>query len=236
MGTLAGHAGDCERIVDGILNQPVNAISSLAFVTAGVVVSVRARRVHSTGEPIGWIAGVLILTGFGSAAFHGFGGRVAIWVHDASLAGLLALLVSIEVFRRTRRRWDATSWWVTWAGIATVTWFFPSTTSTITAGEAVAALLLILAPARWSHPDSSAAKEIDRRRALLLPIALVATGFIVFQLSRTGGPLCDPDSLLQGHAVWHLLAGTGLAVYGVRIGRTAPSSSRSFEPETNSPD
>jgi hypothetical protein len=32
--------------------------------------------------------------------------------------------------------------------------------------------------------------------------------------SRTGGFLCDPDSLLQGHAVWHLLcAGTTGSIY-----------------------
>ena len=108
MSTLAGPAGDCERIVDGMLNQPVNTISSLAFVVAGVVVLVLVRRQHSMEAPDVLIAGMLILTGFGSAAFHGSGGRVAIWVHDASLAGLLALMVSVEVFRRTRRRWDAT--------------------------------------------------------------------------------------------------------------------------------
>ena len=227
MSTPVGPAGDCERIVDGMLNQPVNTISCLAFVVAGVLVLVLVRRQHSMEAPDVLIAGMLILTGFGSAAFHGFGGRVAIWVHDASLAGLLALMVSVEVFRRTRRRWDATPWWVAWAGIGILAGFLPSTTSMIAAGAAVAAFLLVLAPARWSQPDSRAAMETDRRRALLLPVALLAVGYVVFWLSRTGGPLCDPDSLLQGHAVWHLFVGAGLAVYGVRIGRAAPSAPRS---------
>ncbi len=222
MGTLAGHAGDCERIIDGLLDQPVNALSSLALVVAGVVVFTRVR-VHPTREPVGVMAGVLILAGLGSAAFHGFGGRVATWVHDASLTGLPALLLTIEVSRRSGKRWSAVSWWPAWTGIAAVSWISPAITLTIAAGAAAAAVILVLAPARRSKPDSNRAIDNDRRRSLLLPIALMAAGFIVFQLSRTDGPLCDPDSLLQGHAVWHVLAGAGLAAYGVRISRDAPS-------------
>ena len=122
------------------------------------------------------------------------------------------------------------------AGIGILAGFSSSTTSTIAAGSAVAAFLLVLAPARWSQPDSKAAKETDRRRALLLPVALLVAGYVVFLLSRTGGPLCDPDSLWQGHAVWHLVAGTGLAVYGVRIDRAAPSAPRSLGPGPTSAD
>jgi hypothetical protein len=29
--------------------------------------------------------------------------------------------------------------------------------------------------------------------------------FVVWSLGKDGGPLCDPQSLLQPHAVWHLL-------------------------------
>jgi hypothetical protein len=30
---------------------------------------------------------------------------------------------------------------------------------------------------------------------------------------RTGGPLCDPDSRLQGHAGWHALTAAALAAW-----------------------
>ena len=43
-------------------------------------------------------------------------------------------------------------------------------------------------------------------------LGLLASGALVGSLSRTGGPLCDPSSLLQGHAAWHLAAATALAV------------------------
>jgi hypothetical protein len=48
-------------------------------------------------------------------------------------------------------------------------------------------------------------------------VALLALGGIVGTLSRTGGPLCNPDSLWQGHGFWHLAAATSLAIWGLAI-------------------
>ena len=63
---------------------------------------------------------------------------------------------------------------------------------------------------------------------LALSTALfLAAGFALWLPSQTGGPLCDPDSLLQGHAAWHLLpaATTGcFYVYWCSEDRTGGSS------------
>lgn len=47
--------------------------------------------------------------------------------------------------------------------------------------------------------------------------ALAAIGVAVWAFSRTGGPLCNPDAAIGGHAVWHLLAAaaTGFAAFGM---------------------
>lgn len=42
-------------------------------------------------------------------------------------------------------------------------------------------------------------------------LASLIVSFIIWNLSRTGTPFCNPDSLIQGHAVWHL--GTALAAF-----------------------
>jgi hypothetical protein len=43
---------------------------------------------------------------------------------------------------------------------------------------------------------------------------LFLLAFAVWLPSRNGGSLCNPDSLLQGHALWHLLcAGATLSLY-----------------------
>ena len=54
-----------------------------------------------------------------------------------------------------------------------------------------------------AHPGG-----VDRRFVPWLVAGLVSFGIatIIWALSATGRPLCDPNSLLQGHAVWHLLA------------------------------
>ena len=38
-------------------------------------------------------------------------------------------------------------------------------------------------------------------------------GAVANVLSRTGAPLCRPDSLLQGHALWHVLTAVGAALW-----------------------
>jgi hypothetical protein len=41
-----------------------------------------------------------------------------------------------------------------------------------------------------------------------------ALAFVVWRLSHTGASLCDPSSLLQGHAIWRLLcAGATVCIF-----------------------
>ncbi len=41
---------------------------------------------------------------------------------------------------------------------------------------------------------------------LIVGLVIFGVALAIQQLSQTGRPLCDPDSLLQGHAAWHVLA------------------------------
>lgn len=72
-------SGDCELIRSDLWGQPANAISSLAFLVAGIAL-LRSRPV------IGWLTcGVAA----GSFLFHGPMPAGAEWAHDTSLAALL---------------------------------------------------------------------------------------------------------------------------------------------------
>ena len=63
-----GHS-DCERIVGTALAQPVLAVTSLAYVAAGMVVLCWAMRLRA---PLAGTAGVaLVAVGAGSFAYHG---------------------------------------------------------------------------------------------------------------------------------------------------------------------
>ena len=181
-------AGDCERCRPGFVSQPVNAVSSLGYVVAGVAMLRDAGERRPIETLVAWSS---IAAGVGSVAFHGPGGPVSRVVHDA---GLIALLTS--------------------AGLADL-----EREADIDLGPVVRAVIpvasLVVARSRWSESvqvlvgAAAVAGEAVRlrrnRRAdgrAMLPVA--AIGATAHLLGRTGGPLCDPDSLLQPHAFWHL--------------------------------
>lgn len=91
-------ASDCEHIRPGLIGQPANTVSSLAFVIAAVPIARRARAAGSGAWAA--VAASAAVEGIGSVAYHGPGGRVAKAVHDA---GLVALVVTIAVARLGER-------------------------------------------------------------------------------------------------------------------------------------
>ena len=98
-------ASDCEAIRDGWLAQPTNAVSSLAYVAAGVWLGRRLATRPGGVTPLG--AGYVVLlvgNGLGSFAYHGpqlTGAEVA---HDIPAVGLVVLTVGTVGSRLWRRR------------------------------------------------------------------------------------------------------------------------------------
>jgi hypothetical protein len=87
---------DCERLHDGLLDQPVNALSSVAYVAAGMWVW-RHDRIQGAA---------LVAVGVGSIAYHGFGGSVAHWLHDSTIVvvAIVAATAAPRIWRRARAR------------------------------------------------------------------------------------------------------------------------------------
>jgi hypothetical protein len=94
-------ASDCEQLRSGPLAQPVNALSSLAFVPAGAWVAARAagRTGWRRWEAIG-VGTALVANGVGSFAYHGPQPAWSKVAHDAPIALVGGLLVVNEVGRR----------------------------------------------------------------------------------------------------------------------------------------
>ena len=188
-----GAAVDCEAIGTGLLGQPVNSLSSLALVIAGLWVLSRDR----------WVAAALVATGIGSFLFHGPLAPGGEWIHDVTLAWL------IVVVGLRSRGWERRSGALGLAAIALVFSVAPTLADPLTVVLVVATLLLLVS-------DS-------RRLDTLGPLALLAVSAIVGRLGSTGGPWCDPDSILQTHALWHVgaAAAVGWWVFGHHEGGRA---------------
>jgi predicted membrane channel-forming protein YqfA (hemolysin III family) len=106
-----GHT-DCERIVGGVLAQPVLAVTSLAYVIVGMVVLFWAVRVRA---PLAGVAAVtLVAVGAGSFAFHGPQPSWAGLAHDLPIVVVGVVYAAGLVLSARRQRWSA---WVAPAGV-----------------------------------------------------------------------------------------------------------------------
>lgn len=95
---------DCESLAEGVLAQPINALSSLTFLVAGSVILLLLHRSTSSIPAMTWVASALLaLIGLGSFDYHGSQSAIANLLHNASILFLLALLGMVLVARLIRR-------------------------------------------------------------------------------------------------------------------------------------
>ncbi|MGH8945846.1 MAG: hypothetical protein ACRDVL_06845, partial [Acidimicrobiia bacterium] len=192
---LMGALADCEQIANSLLGQPANALSTLSFLVAGIVV---ARRRDLT-----WVGVALVATGIGSFLFHGPMAPEGQWLHDTTLVWLIAVIAG---WNRPWKRWTRVPGLVL---LGVVFAGAPLVADPLAIALTATTLGLILIPDRSLHD--------------LGPIVLLGMAAVVGRLGATGGPLCDPDSLLQPHALWHMAAAAAVAWWA--LGRELPDTS-----------
>lgn len=189
-----GAAADCELIGGGLLGQPVNSLTTMAFVVAGIVV---ARQ-----PTLRWPGAALVATGLGSFLFHGPMPGTAEWVHDMTLSWLIVLIASIG------QPWEG---WTRLPGLVALGLLFalaPAAADPVAVGLTVIAVVLLLMR--------------DRSLATLGPLGLLAATAILGRLGATGGPMCDPASLWQPHGLWHVGAALAVTWYLLARYETVP--------------
>jgi hypothetical protein len=219
---------DCERCRAGAVSQPANAVSSLAYVLAGAAV-LRTRQTgpdRTTEQAVGWAT---VAVGLGSVAYHGPGGAVSRYAHDAGIIALLGLVAWADVEAVTGKRAPAGPAVITLvAAVGAAPRFSPTAQALAGVAAAVAGSTRFRRgrrpdaaghPARGPHhpdhpdppgrpgtpatpPGDDGSDSRSWSRAAV-PLGVMAVAAQV--LGRSGGPWCRPDSLLQPHAVWHVL-------------------------------
>ena len=99
-------AGDCERLHDGLIAQPVNTASALAYVAVGAWLVGRGLRSHAAGRPRPGpvVFGLAVAAaGIGSVDYHGPGSPAARLLHDGGLYAVAGYVAWAEVARRVGR-------------------------------------------------------------------------------------------------------------------------------------
>lgn len=176
-----GALQDCEAVVHAFLGQPVNSLTTLAFVAGGVLIMTRSGMT--------WVGIALIATGVGSFLFHGPMPAYGEWVHDMTLAWLLLV---VAAHGRSWERWAHMPGFI----VVGVLVLIPGAADPIGAALAALAIVLVLLS--------------DRSMSTLGPLALLVTVAIIGRLGSTGGPLCDPTSIWQPHGLWHVGTATAV--------------------------
>lgn len=205
--------GDCEAVRSWLGAQPVNTASSLAYLVAAGVLLRWWRR----GPGSGWLvlAAGLVAESAGSAAFHAGDGTVGAALHDAALVAIVAYLGGWHAGRALRVGRDIAPAVSLIAAVA----FLPLAVGVPGATSVVVGLALVVL----------VAGEVWARRCGLAPVlelrlvAVASIAVLAWWTGRTGGALCRPGSLLQPHALWHVLSAATVVLWARRAMAAQPT-------------
>jgi len=206
-------AGDCERLLGTGLVQPVNAWSSLAYAVVGLALIVSARWSDDWERTVRFVFGLLLIaTGIGSFLYHGSQPAGAGFVHDITF--LAALWFLILVNGGSALGWGSRMIWGAFAAslvlMTALLLGMPTATNILTGVSVVALIGSDLLLHRVGGLNG---------RWYATALVLFAGSLIANVLGRTGGPACVPGSLIQPHALWHVLSAAVLGAYFVATAR-----------------
>ena len=225
----------CEVDSGGLFRQNANTISSFAFVYFGHVIAWRVGRQQAEGHPpppdnlmnrtdfySGVYAHAVILLGWGTVAMHGsltsLGGfldvsAMYIWIsfcvcysfirairRGAFVFVLIYGLLSAALIYTLMSPAD-----LTFRGLMTAVLSLggrlPLSGDELNFGSLILAAVLLEGICRWMNRKRVRFED----KWVLYTFVSFASGLGIWNLSLEGRPFYYPDTIFQGHAVWHIL-------------------------------
>lgn len=202
------------------LGQPASAVSSLAFVAAGAGLLAAHPHRGAPGTDRHTAFGLLVAgIGVGSFVQHGPHPDWQAYAHDPPLAATLLFLAADAVSDLSGRELSLRWWLLPSFAMLPVVAAGPTVSTAVQAGLASAAIGLSLLRIR---------RRPELRATVTAALAIAAAGATLGRLLDMT-TLHHPAGLVQGHALWHLLAAAALwwlaPVVGARqqLGSVAPT-------------
>jgi Ceramidase len=191
-----------------LILQPANSWSSYGYAFAGfLMIALATGRDWRSGLHPGaaaWFGLTAIFVGLGSVLLHA---TLTLWGQFFDVMGMyltsgFMLVAALARWRDLSVRQAILLYFLIVGGLLIVLYGVPEVRRSLFAFVLIAAIGIELTLAR------------PRRIAAYLPfylggIATKAVAFLIWNLDQHG-LICEPTSLLQGHAVWHLLGATSL--------------------------
>ena len=191
-----------------LLLQPANSWSSFGFVVVGswIMLGAATRPASAlSGFPALWLGFTAIIIGVGSVALHA---TLTLWGQFADVLGMyllgsFTLAWAVMRWRGLSAR-AAIALYVVVAGtLIGLLWVVPETRRWL-----FAVLLVVALAVEWwgARPRRAGVQS----HLLLLGLAANILAFAIWILDQTR-TACVADSLVQGHAAWHLLGAVAVA-------------------------
>ncbi len=211
-------AGDCscEAFTGGLIEQPVNTATGIGFIAVGLWVLWSASRPAAQGRIVREPAlarlygAVAILLGIGSVLFHAAMTEWGGWTDLVAMHAFLTLFLLYEAATLWRRstRWLLRTYAAVNLGLAVVLWIMDKGNGKFVFGTLLVITVVlnraVLRPGHLVRRDA---------RWFWAGVGIYLGGNVIWLLSRSGGPLCRPGSLLQGHGLWHLAAALAVGCF-----------------------
>ena len=221
-GPATGVGGNfCEAARDALIKQPANTWSNLGFIAAGLVAAAQLRggrfahrrNALTRGGPLPVLfCGLAVLLGPGSMAMHASETTIGGYFDMLSMYLIVALINSYAAGRLLRAPvWGTVGLFLLVLGVCHVFHFSDRTYPVVGfAGNFIFAVFVVL-----GAPLEVANKLVHRARIGIgwgvASLLTMAVALAIWTTGRDAHPWCRPHSLLQAHALWHLL--NALAVY-----------------------
>ena len=214
----------CERTGPELWSEPINALTNLAFIAAGIwgLILVRRNRTGAFAETLGWW---VIVIGVGSGLFHTFANRLTVWMDVLPIALFVFTYTLFSLRRFFRFGWPrAVAIFLAFYVVAgLVTWLVPEGVRAASNNSTgyLPALLGLLFFGTWLALRGHPAGKYDLAAGAIF-IVSVSFRAIDFQV-------CDAWPI-GTHFLWHTLNGlllgvllTAAARFGHPVGQPKPA-------------
>ncbi len=193
----------CEMVRKGLVKQPINTVSSLAFVAAAVYAWLRLWWLRSSRVFQGFVVSMVII-GLGSAYYHATLSFAGQWLDVLGMYFFATLMICTSLQRANivSKKLAITLFVVINVSLGAIQNMLPDTRRWLFAVLIIIALAL----------EFILLKRNKTRRQLYQSLTLMIVAYAIWFLDQSQ-IVCLPTSLMQGHALWHVLG--SLAAYFV---------------------
>ena len=222
----------CERTTSAFWAEPVNALTNLAFVIAGLwgVAAVRRRGAGAFAEVLAWW---VVAIGIGSALFHTFANELTKWADILPIAGFTFAYTLMNLRRFLAMRWSGALpvFFAFYAAAGLAAWLVPDWLRIATNGSTgyLPPFLALLFFGALVLAKGSVAGWYNLAAAGIFAVSVT---FRAIDLK-----VCDAFPL-GTHFLWHTLNGLMLGVLlaaAARYGAPRPLTHKERPPESLSP-